>query len=232
MGQQHHLHAAADNDVAVALMKSDFGGLGVGLMGAHRTGKTTTARAVAQANGIGFLGSVGTTLARDMRLDLSKPLTFEQRLFYQEARLALFEKAYAELDTLFVSDRTPLDLAAYLLAEVPATMTDPGLVERVRLYISKCYDLTNTHFMHICLFRPDPGIPFVAEDNKAHESYAYQEQIHILCSGLLIDRRSKRDMSVVPIGMIDQTERVTFVSKAAFESMGLLYRKTHSLPSC
>mgnify|MGYP003647445840 CR=1 FL=1 len=206
------------------------GGLGVGLTGAHRTGKTTTAIAVAEGNGIPFLGSIGTDLAREMRIDFSKPIDFDTRLAYQEARIAMFDAAYKLQNSLFVADRTPLDLAAYLLADVPTDLSDQGVIERVDAYVQRCFDMTNTYFRHITFFQP--ALPYVDEPGKPPNNSAYQEKIHILALGLTVDRRNYRRVDFLPFDMLNLGQRVNFVSTKAQKAMSSYAAKIRNLPTC
>ena len=96
----------------------------IGLCGAHRTGKTTLAIALSKKLKMPFV-EIGTSkLFSDRNLDPAKPMDFRTRLHIQRVILNHAESIWFEMDESFICDRTPIDLAAYTLAEVQGNTLD------------------------------------------------------------------------------------------------------------
>lgn len=173
----------------------------IGLTGAHRTGKTTLAMAFAQRHGCLFVRTQASEVLQRAGYDPAGDYPFERRLVLQEL-LRAFEAQYQEAERrskFWIADRTPLDLAAYLLADVQrettrhaahAIETDASEVGAlVSGYVLRCFDLCQRHFsliMHV-----SPAIELVAEQGKAPACAAYVEHISAITLGLLADERLK-----------------------------------------
>lgn len=206
------------------------GGLGIGLTGAHRTGKTTTAKAIGDNNDFPVLTDIGSDLAAKMGIDMSQPMTLSQRLDYQEARLDLTEKAYEDVKGgIFVTDRTPLDLAAYLVAETPNAL-DQATVDRIEAYIQRCIDMANKHFAFFTFFRPT--LSYVSAPGKPPANTAYQQLISVLIAGLLVDTRVRRNFLVVPLDMSRLEDRVNLIADYSNECLEEIMTDIRSFPAC
>ena len=206
------------------------GGLGIGLAGAHRTGKTTTAQMLSELNNFPVLTNVGSDLAAQMGIDMSKPMTLSQRLDYQEARLDVTEEAYQGVKgELFVADRTPLDLAAYLVAETPNAL-DQETIDRIEAYIQRCIDMANKYFGFFAFFRPT--LPYVSAPGKPPANTAYQQLISILISGLLVDSRVRRNFIAIPLQMNNREDRVNMIADYANEYLDEVKSHFQSFPTC
>ena len=207
------------------------GGLGLGLTGTHRTGKTTTAELVAQQNDIPFLANIGSSLASMMGIDFSKPVSLAERLAYQMRRLDLMEKAYKETKgSIFVADRTPLDTAAYTLAEFASSTPEPELVEDCNAYVKRCFDLTNLYFAHLFYFRP--ALPYKEAPGKPPANTAYQDHINVMIGGLLIDVRSYCMFTVIPLGKTDLHERADIINQVGAEVVFRISQNARSFAAC
>lgn len=160
-------------------------GQGIGFCGAHRVGKTTLAQATSQAAGIPFLQTHTSHLFIQRGLDPAKPMPFATRLAIQRDILEAGEAVWSSVSGPFLSDRTPLDMAAYTLADVQGTteLDAPALLR----YLNDCLDTTNRLFSTMLVV--PPGIPLVAEAGKAALHTAYIEHIHTLVVGLCYDPR-------------------------------------------
>jgi hypothetical protein len=91
-----------------------------GICGAHRSGKTTLAKAVADQLGIDFLDA-SVSSATKGRFDPVAPMTLRERL---EMQVDVFERhleLILQAGRPAIVDRTPLDFYAYLLAEFHMT---------------------------------------------------------------------------------------------------------------
>jgi hypothetical protein len=158
---------------------------GIGLCGAHRVGKTTLAEAIARALHIPFLKTRTSHLFEQHGLDPAKPMPFATRLMIQQEILAAGEQVWSQESGLFVSDRTPLDMAAYTLGDIQGTTKVDN--DSFTRYLNDCLVKTNRHFSTLIIV--PPGIPLILEPGKAALHEAYIEHIHTLVVGLCHDAR-------------------------------------------
>lgn len=154
----------------------------LGFCGAHRTGKSTLMNIIAERHGIDRAASSMFPAAKSMGLDMSKPHGFDVRIRYQTAVLDAMENVYGA-HPAFVSDRTPLDAAAYLLADVQTTTGDAELQEQANQYVDRALRLTDRLFDVVILV--PPGIDVEPVDGKPPVNPAYQEHIHFLVRGIM-----------------------------------------------
>jgi nicotinamide riboside kinase len=154
----------------------------IGLTGAHRTGKSTLAKALAEQLGVPFVTSSAGAIAKKWGFDLDKdsrmdPHAIEmQHDILDDQRLSFHEHAD------FVSDRTPLDAAAYLFADIQAGSGDAVLQEQALIYRDQALRITERSFDVVILV--PPAISFEPVDGKPGANLAYQEHHHLLCRGL------------------------------------------------
>jgi hypothetical protein len=196
--------------------------MGLGLAGAHRTGKTTLADALVEANKCAFVSPSRTGLAKEMGITLYAGMPMSQRLDYQEALLKLSEAAYAEQNGFFVTDRTPIDFAAYALTDwSPVESTQH---EEIRLgeYVAMCLDVTNRYFFHIGVLQP--GIPYTVEPGKPEPRPLYQEFLNTLIIGLCMDSAVLCNCTFIPRRVIDLNERLQIIAGRYTEQVTLYSR--------
>lgn len=183
---------------------------GCGLTGAHRTGKTTVAQALAETLGVPFIASSASAVAKEMGITTFEGMEPALRRAYQEKVLEAFCARYeAEADNgTFVSDRTPLDFAAYVMSE-----WHPGLGGEhdawVVDYVERCKVATSRYFFQVAIIQP--GIPFHAQEGKGGAGKALQEALNTLAIGLVADPGVTSHMMVLPRKMLDNDMRVEAV---------------------
>jgi predicted ATPase len=189
--------------------------MAVGLCGAHRAGKSTLARTFAERAGIPFIATKTSQVFELLGMDPAAEYPIVTRIALQQAILhALVRQLEAanRAGPVFVADRTPIDLASYLLADVGrATLQDsPELARMVTSYVTECVRET-TRFFSVVLHVP-PGIPFIAEEGKAGPCSAYQEHLTALQLGLL--NQSALKWAAVPRGMLDLNARIDYLERS------------------
>jgi hypothetical protein len=176
----------------------------IGLCGSHRTGKTTLGDAISQRAGMPFVKTSTSEIFKEYGLDPSKPLEFAKRLWIQHKILDAAEKVWNAEQRQFITDRTPLDMAAYTLADVQGS-TD---VNRTQLegYLGRCFEVTNQFFKLLVLIQP--GIPLVHEEGKAALNEGYLEHLNYLILGLCNDQRIKGSFLCLPRDVKSIEDRV------------------------
>lgn len=170
----------------------------IGLAGAHRTGKSTLARRFSEVSGIPFLQtSASGTFAR-LGLDPKKDYPFAVRLDIQRNILDDCEKVYRSIGvaSTFITDRTPLDMLAYTLADVQRENVDGALAGVFESYVKDCYEIANAHFPIVVILQP--GIPLVEAEGKAPANPLYIEHINSLVLGAVTDERFKGNHFYIP----------------------------------
>lgn len=176
----------------------------IGLCGSHRTGKTTLAEEISKRTGISFVRTSTSGVFREHGLDPSRPMEFNKRLWIQHKILDAAEKAWDRGDGQFITDRTPLDMAAYTLADIQgSTEVDFGELEG---YLSRCIRVTNAFFKLLVLVQP--GIPLVYETGKAALNEGYLEHLNFLILGLCNDDRIKGTLLHLSRDITDKEARV------------------------
>lgn len=180
----------------------------IGLAGAHRTGKTTLARAYAKKRGLEFVETSASQVFRDMGLDPAAALDFSTRLRVQEEILARFDALYAThmRTDMAITDRTPLDMLAYTLADATGDVVGDEDQARLERYVRKCFEVTNKRFGVLVVVQP--GIALVAEEGKAALNNAYIEHLNSLILGLSVDERLKSAHFYIPRSTMDLGDRI------------------------
>jgi hypothetical protein len=161
--------------------------MNIGLCGSHRTGKTTLGEAISQRTGMPFLRTITSKVFQQYGIDPSMPMDFKKRLGIQHKILDAAENIWQTEEEQFITDRTPLDMMAYTLADIQGT-TEVNFDE-LEGYLARCIDVTNTFFALLVLVQP--GIPLMHEEGKAALNEGYLEHLNYLILGLCNDDRIK-----------------------------------------
>ncbi len=184
--------------------------MNIGLCGSHRTGKTTLAEAISNKMGMPFVRTGTSEVFRECGLDPSKPMDFDKRLWIQHKILDAAEKIWKAEKNQFITDRTPLDMAAYTLADIQGcTEVDFTGLEK---YLGRCFEATNKFFRMLVLIQP--GIPLVHEEGKAALNESYLEHLNYLILGLCNDKRVKGEFICLPREVKGITARIDSILSA------------------
>lgn len=165
----------------------------IGFTGAHRSGKTTLARLVSAEYGLPMVDSpasqivkdYGFDMARDNRLTFTKDGQANDGVLMQMEIYSCLNGSLGNAGESFVSDRTPIDVAAYLLADATAYSGNTVAQETAVMVMEQAIRDTERLFDMVILV--PPGIQFMVEDGKPPINPAYQEHHHMLCRGILFD---------------------------------------------
>lgn len=163
-----------------------------GFAGAHRSGKTTLARAVAEKLGILFHETSTTQVCKELGLDPVRPgMSFPDRMNVQTAILSHHLDLLRTLPRPCIVDRTPIDMAAYLLAEVAMHTDLAGGGDREAFdrfdnlaarTLNIALEAMNRHYGLVIIVAPLPT--YVAEEGKPPVNLTYQLHIDALIRGL------------------------------------------------
>lgn len=180
---------------------------GIGIFGAHRTGKTTLALALSDFTGRPFIKTGATNVFKSFGLNPSDKLDFSTRLQVQEAILEEFTTQWCSATEPFVTDRTPIDLLMYTFADIVGD-TDVVDFDRLIEYKMRCFDVVSECFEGMMLLQP--AIDLVAEEGKAALNKGYLEHLNTLGLGLVTDdlMTSNCDVFVMDRSKVDLGERV------------------------
>ena len=192
----------------------------VGLLGSHRSGKTTLARAYAEKWNIPFVETKVSDIFKELGVDPAKLNTIEDRIGIQIEILNRTCQLYQANATFggFIADRTPLDMCAYTLAEIGNKLLPIETEKLVLKYIASCIIETNKYFSTLLLVQP--GLPLVHEEGKAAMSPSYIEHLNTLMLGLMVDSRTTVPHYYIPRGMTDHETRLSALEEAVNRSVG------------
>jgi hypothetical protein len=189
----------------------------IGLTGAQRVGKSTLAQRFALEADIPFVATTASGVFESLDLDPKVEYPISIRLMVQEVILKTFERQYEEAarqSRVFITDRTPVDLASYMLADISrGAMTDqtPEMAGLVNDYVGRC--LASTARFFAVVVQVQPGIPLVEAPGKAPACPAYMEHLNAIQLGLLTDERNLVRRFQMPRHVLDIDERVAALRK-------------------
>lgn len=186
--------------------------MGLGIIGTSGVGKTTLARNVAKLKGIDFVESVVRPTYAELGFDAGVDYNFNTRLMIQEKIIENSEKSYAERKSYFVTDRTPICFASYLLADVQRENLSEEETERVMTYLERCIRITNLYFNSLVVVQP--GIAFESREHRP-KNVAYNEHVNMLMIGIFSDGRVLPTKHIIGRDVIDLKRRISLVLKIA-----------------
>jgi hypothetical protein len=199
----------------------------IGLCGAHRTGKTTLAKAYALKSGSTFLETSVSAINRELGFDLTREHTFAERLDHQEKILQRIDRIYGEhVGEDVITDRTPLDMISYTMAEAINNRVADEDQERFARYVRNCIDVTNRRFGILMLVQP--GIPIVDEEGKAAANAAYIEHLNSIILGFTVDERIRPIHFYIPRKMTGLKERIEAIEYAVKRGEARTLQLLHS----
>lgn len=203
--------------------------MGVGLAGAQRVGKTTLAQEFAKAHDLPFVQTSASQVFSRMGFDPKAEYPFETRLLIQEMLLGVFESQYKkawEKSPFFITDRTPIDLASYLLADVQRStlVGNRNVADAVQDYVTRCLRVASSRFSLIVLIQP--GIPVVESEGKAPGCPAFMDHMNALQMGLLCDERGLFRKFQMPRATLSIEDRLASLNAA----VDTVFRAAGGLP--
>ena len=162
----------------------------IGIIGAHRTGKSTIAQEVANELAIPYVdASVGSDFVwKNSGYQYHDRVTFLERLEIQEALLeGIGQKLYAHQNQPnWVIDRSPIDILAYLMVSLDDTCT--RLVDgRVKQFREQCIELTEEYYSQLVIVQPEIEYDEVrGKAGKVFKTAAMQDALTDIITGVCL----------------------------------------------
>ncbi len=171
------------------------------------------AEAISRRAGTPFIRTCTSEVFKRAGLDPAAAMEFEKRLWIQKETLEAAKGIWEAAGENFITDRTPLDMMAYLLGDIQGgTGADFNEVEG---YLERCFTATNGFFDALVIVQP--GIPLVHEQGKAALNHAYIEHLNYLVMGLAGDPRLGAKVIRLGRDTVEINERV----RAVIEGLGI-----------
>lgn len=183
----------------------------IGLAGAHRTGKSTLAQEYSLLAGIPFVQTSTSEVFKEMGFDPKLDYGFKIRMMIQNKILDVGNALWSKYKGAFITDRTPVDMLAYTMADVQRENLDKDDEKLFMEYQARCFELTNRHFG--ALFVIQPGIQLVDAEGKAPINEAYIEHINTLAIGIANDQRLKINRYILNRSVLDLHKRCETVDR-------------------
>lgn len=202
-------------------------GLGVGVAGAHRTGKSSLCERLAEKNvWLPYVKTSVKEIAAEYGFNVDNHSSFEERMDWQEYLLEALAAKWEEQTTAFITDRTPLCMIGYMMADAPNGPISPEMDARIAAYVERCYELVERHFMMI--FVVQPGIPFEPVPGAPAPNNAYQEKHNALTIGYGMNAPTA--LHVIRREVTDFEERATTMAQAIGTELGQYKATLRTLP--
>lgn len=180
---------------------------GYGFSGAHRTGKTSLAMEIAKRENIPFVKSSVTDIFTDLGYSPDQDYSIDTRIMIQNKILDVCVEQWKSQTGTFVTDRTPIDMIAYMLASSHQEDINDAIDIKIQEYIQRCIDATDTYFDTI--FEIHPGIPIAHASGKANSSVSYIQHIALIITGIMSTVNVHTNMVDIGQSVIDFEERLS-----------------------
>jgi len=186
----------------------------IGLAGAHRTGKTTLARAWCDAHPVyTFLPTDLSSVFRDCGITPKENMPFKERLEIQNLLLDKCERVYESGNNsiLTITDRTPFDVLAYTLAEVTRTTLhgEKALTDAYYDHVFRAEDLSERYISSAVVVQP--GIEIVEEEGKAPGCEVYIDHLNILIVNMISNFYPEGLKGIIPRNVTELATRASFL---------------------
>ena len=199
-----------------------------GLVGSSGVGKTTVASMVADALSMTFLKTTITASAAKIGINPIAKLSIQERIKLQWHLLNDHMEMLAKAPRPMITDRTPIDLIGYMLAEVDMwsheNLTRDEMTE-VESYVGMCCDLAEANYDY--LFSLSRLSNYESADTRPAENPAYQIHCQYLMNGVLQGMTDRLSFSV--LRTTDLTARVDYISTMIANRLDLHERKRKKL---
>ena len=175
------------------------------LSGSSGSGKTTLAKALAEKMNVHYHDASTTKLMGEIGFNPVGPsASLDERITAQEHLLRRFVESLRKLPRPFITDRCPIDMAAYMLGEI--TMLNSTLEQgrRVDKYVNDCMTALFHNFDAVLTVRPLSA--YEAASTRPPRNPAYQWKIQYLIDGLIanIDEQDYTSIRAIIVKPLDE----------------------------
>jgi hypothetical protein len=199
----------------------------IAISGVHRSGKTTLGEKVNEMISFTFF-PMNISYSPAWRMFGVKPtdqMSFIKRIELQDALLDYMISKYKVFNQIdnWVTDRSPLDLIAYLLVNVDETAND---ADRIVKFIEKCERTMNKYLDCNFIVRMSEDVDMISlnsdtdKQGEVYSSRVYRLSIDQMMVGLMMDMSKKVTTSIIEIPQdYDET----------FQRFGFILEKVNQL---
>lgn len=154
------------------------------LTGAHRSGKTTLAKSVAEKLGVEYLDMQVTSVFDELGISPKDDMDFATRLKVQERILDHMQAKYlVRLGRPFIADRSPYDVIMYTMADVRRDSIPVALRDAVASHIGRAYRITDECLKGVLKINPIYGQPETL--GKAQSCPFYTNHVDMLLNSII-----------------------------------------------
>lgn len=149
-----------------------------GITGAHRSGKTTLAKELAESLGFEFLETKVTDVFTQLGVDPKANLPFDQRIDVQNEIMKSLQVQY-ELRSgkMFIADRTPFDVLGYTMADIQRNTLDEEMRAKVYRQVNFAAEIIANNLLACLILPPLHNQPEVA--GKAQSCPLYMHHVYL-----------------------------------------------------
>lgn len=169
-----------------------------GISGAHKSGKTTLAKHVAEKWRMKYIDMRLSDVLRAFGATPNEIIPFAKRLEIQQNMISHCINLLNDAEENYITDRTFLDVAAYTLSYMPHAVSDLES-ETVKVIIDQCYRAQEAFFDKTIIvgnsFEP-PREP--AAHEKAAFSWAWNFQLQCIIKGMVLNGAMKCPVNFIP----------------------------------
>jgi hypothetical protein len=161
-----------------------------GICGPSSSGKTTLARQIAEDLGMDFYATNTNDVCRAVGIDPHAPMTLDTRLKLQMHIVQHHIEQIQILPRPLITDRTPLDMLAFLAAEFHMQshlLADEETLECADMLAEACIDATAAHYDMLFYLGPLPTLTVDPTKPRPPVNRIYQRHFALIVQGALLE---------------------------------------------
>lgn len=178
----------------------------IGLAGAHRTGKSTLAREFSQRSRVPLVLTTASATFKRLGADPSLDYVFDDTLTIHEEILSDLTEQWQNGGNFFVTDRTPIDVYAYLTCSIQRQTLTADMERSLSRFKSRCLSVSEAFFKLYYVLQP--GIKLVYEEGKAPLSVGYIDHLSDVIVGAAITTFSADVVDICPRYKVELYDRL------------------------